>query len=876
MFIANDGSMVCQTDVGNIYRWSGLTTDYADGSKVWVPLLNNTSLAGQGPGGGAPVASNNIGGWEHVLAPNNSSVHLAIFTDVQANAGKSWIWYSTNSGATWGKSNIAFDNYSAASNDHQSGLYWGGDFKTCHYKIAIDPANPNVAYCGMPYNSGNSAGAYTTLNKSGGSTLATWTSVKTSGSTPIPGTATTGPSCGLAIDASSGTTTIGGQTVTNRIIIPIPNTGIYESTDGGNTFSEIAASAMGASNFWVTTGGFTAEGVYYCIVVHATIGGVWRYKSGTWTKISGGIPYATSSYDYYTFLLIDPRNNPTSKAYLSVFGPGGIGVGYTSTDANTGSPPTWNGATGGVATTMRSVSAYDIGYINDIFYQGSGGGFAYGVGAFVDANGVCWWPGNQSLFYVGTSDVDPTPVVGPLNYPDPFVSWSMGRGMEATVSDMAMVPPGGVYPIMATQDLGTPMRGTFTTYPLTMAVPNEEWTCSNVDYAASDPSFIVARITGQAGASAIVDGSKYSTNYGADGSWTALANYPSYNATIVAGISNGSGGAGHIVNVTSLPAGGIIRESAYIATNNLAGGAYGFVQPYGTSGTTGTGGVGTYIIDGSAVLVSPGTTLYSVQFVNAGQVVAVDHDHWVMCPAGYGPGTYQPVYTTNATGAATWANCGGLPSARWLHRSWVFGRNSRPFAVGYGVDQGTVWAWHTPYQSTGTGTLYRSTDSGANFSAIGTATVGLTDSAAICYAVPGFPNELWVTSQYSSSFNADLFHVTNANTSSATISAVTLPSGVAVVTAFTMGAPATPGGYPTLYLIGNSGGGGDGINRLYQGTYPGTGTTVTWVLYGPTGTAADLPAISQLVSFWAINGDPNVYGRIYAATTPVGFAYYNP
>lgn len=880
MFIANDGSMVCRADIGNIYRWSGLTTDYADAAKAWVPLLNVTSLAGQGPGGGDPVVADNPGGYEHVLAPNNSTVHGAIFADMQGDATKGWFWYSTNSGALWNKSNISFGNYSTATNEPA---------KFAQQKIAFDPANPNIVYVGTVRDDGLSAGAYTSLNKSGGSSLGTLVSVKTSGSTPIPDTVACSympqtnqssgvaitVSTGIAIDANSGTTTIGGQTVTNRIIIPIAGSGIYESTDGGDTFTEVAASAMGTADFYVSTGYFTAEGIYYCIVTSSTIGGVWRYRSGTWAKISTGVSAdvsypATYYYSGNTYLIVDPRNNSTSKAYLSVFGPNGFGVGYTSQNANTATAAsvTWTGATGGEIPTMKSES-YDIYYINDIFGQGLNG-YTAANGAAIDSNGICWWPGNQSLFYVGVSSSDSTPAGPPIysntGSANTVASWSMGRGMECTVAEDALCPPGGTYAVLAVQDLGAPMRGTFTTYPRTMAVPFQEWTNECLEYAASDPSFVVARITGQSGAHAITDASKYSTNYGVDGSWTELSAYPSYNATLTGSIS------GTTLTVTACT--GVIRESAYISSAALSGGSYyGIVQPYGTGGTTGTGGTGTYILDTSSTVASG--SLFSTQFVQGGQTVAVDHDHWVTVPSGFGGQDYVPTYTTNATGAATWATCSGLPSWKWTSRGWAFGGASKPLAVGYGSDLGTVWAWKVPNLTSGTATLYRSTDSGASFSSIGTQSVGITALGAYCLSVPGFPNELWVSALFVGGSPTDLWHVTNANTSSATFTAVNLPADANGVYNFTLGAPETPGQYPTIYLIGRLLG-TDTIKKLYKGTYPGTGSTVTWERYGPTGLQKDLPPVCQLQGWQSIRGDFNKYGRLYAPTSACGLAYYNP
>lgn len=868
MFIANDGSMVCRTDVGNIYRWSGKTTDYANPNHKWVPLLNFTSL------GASAKITQPMGGWEHVLAPNHSNVHLAIFGDIAAVSTKSWVYYSTDSGATWSQSNLSFSNSTTNSN--------GTTMKDAQQKLAVDPANPNIAYAGTMLGDGNSAGAYTTLNKAGGSSLATWTSVKSSGATPIPATSTctykpsanTTISAGVAIDASSGTTTIGGQIVTNRIIIPIAGSGIYESTDGGDTFTEIAATAMGTADFYVSGGGFTADGVYYCIVTNSTIGGIWRYASGTWTKIAGGAAgtYAASTfYQGNMFLLIDPRNNPTSKAYLSIFGPNGIGIGYTTTNANTGSPPTWTGSTSGYTGSLKSTT-YDLGWINYIFGQGSNK-FTFGVGAVIDLNGVCWWPGNQSLFYVGSSTSDPTPsgIISYTNSGFNLISWSMGRGMEVTVSQDSLVPPGGTYPILATQDLGTPQRGTFTSYPARQYIDFKEYTCENLDYAASDPSFVVARVTDQG--AAFDDVSGYSTNYGADGSWTQFTGNPTslWQAQITATVSNGSGGAGFILDVTAVASGTIFPYAQITGTSVGGGTYYGRVQPYGTNSTTGTGGTGTYYLDTSSLKASG--TVYAVTPIQGGQTVAVDSDHMVTAPAGLNTITLGqwviPAYTADR--GATWALCSGLPEGGWVPRPWSFGPTPKPFAVGYGVDLNTVWAC---LQKSGTIYLYRSTDKGANFSQIASWAASSACEGVYCLSVPGRPGELWVTGSFTGGSNANLWIVTNANTASATVTSVTKPTSATLPRRFTLGAPATPGGYPTIYYYGRLAGDPNSPNYLYEGQW--NGSAMTWGLFGPTGTIQDLPATCALAGVQSLRGDWSVYRRLYVSSGTAGFAYYNP
>ena len=456
----------------------------------------------------------------------------------------------------------------------------------------------------------------------------------------------------------------------------------------------------------------------------------------------------------------------------------------------------------------------------------------------------------------------------------------MGRGQEATVSQEALCPPGGTYPVFAVQDLGAPMRGTFATFPQTMFVQFHEYSNENLEYAASDPSFIVTRTTDQG--SAFADVSAYSPSYGADGTWVQITGNPTslWQATITASISNGSGASGTILNVTAITAGTVILPLSFVSDNALGNGAYyGHVLAYGTAGTSGTGGLGTYSLDTSSLLAST-PNLFVVVGIQGGQTVAVDHDKWMTVAAGYGAHCI-PAYTTNATTTATWALCSGIPEGYWMQRTWVFGNTSKPFAVGYGADLGTVWACLFPDGRAGAGggttaKLYRSTNSGATFSQIGTWSISASCEGVYCLAVPSFPNELWITGAWTGGSPVGLWHVTNANSASPTITSIALPlDGLSPIPrSLTLGAPATGGGYPTLYYLGYTNYGAP--QYLYEGQYSGSGTTVTWTLFGPTGTQKDLPISCQLCGIQSIRGDMNVYRRLYVSSNQSGFAYYNP
>lgn len=797
--IAPDGTMVCRTDVGNAYRFSGKCTDYADPTKKWIPLLTYAGL------GNTAIDAQNVGMWEHRIAPGNSAVHVAIFPDMAGSGTVGKLYYGTWDGAkvSWNPSNLSFANSSANSN---------GNLRRPYYKIAVDPANENVAYCGMPFNSGNSAGVYTSLNQSGGSTLATFNPVITSGVTTIPavasftynGSTTTNVlSCGLAIDPSLGTTTIGGQTVTRHIILPVAGNGIWESTNGGASFTEIAISAVPAFStgaFQVLTGGFNGGGVYYCIVQSSVSGawGIWSYASGVWTNITSGTYGSFSSFVINgAFLVINPYS---PNGYLSVTGPNGMGAGFTSTSANTATP-SWTGLTSGEIPSLLAVS-YDIPYVNDLFGQGLNA-FTDASSCAVDPNGNCWWGGNQSFFYLGTSGSNPVPS-GLPSYAPAYNTfwWSMGRGMEATVAQDAWVPPGGTYPILACQDLGGVLRGTFTGYPQHVFAAHNEYSGNSLESAANDPSFVVATITGQIGNSnGTVDAPAYSTNYGADGSWV-------------------SAGAG----VASLYAGGLpmaggqtvaVDHDNWVRIVQGTGGqAY---QPAFTQNATAA--TPTWALC---------TGLPSANFFNQSWS---NGNCFKPLAVGYGAdlGAVWALLISPAGTSATIYRCPDLRVASPSFSSiitWTIAASvNGPFLMSVPGFTGELWA--TARFTAGSGTNY------------------------------------------------GLWHIASANTGIASKVRITLPADADLPVAFCLGCPLTPGGYPALYYVGRQSGLGNNSPKfLYQGAW--NGTTVTWTRYGPTGTQQDLPPSCQLAGIQAIRASWDIPGLIFIASNQNGYAYYNP
>ena len=209
-----------------------------------------------------------------------------------------------------------------------------------------------------------------------------------------------------------------------------------------------------------------------------------------------------------------------------------------------------------------------------------------------------------------------------------------------------------------------------------------------------------------------------------------------------------------------------------------------------------------------------------------------------------------------------------------MMRGWSFGTTNKILAVGYGSDLGKVWAVMGT-QSNPKLTIYKSTDYGATFSPTAdTVTTSTNFVAPYLLSVPGYPGELWLACGATGGITDTLFHSKDSGDTWAAVARPTSPVTGYLPLAFSLGAPATPGGYPTLFGLFKYS--YSATPYLYYGTYnTGTGA-VAWNLLGSTGTAQDLPLGQQIAGIQSIRGDWNVYKRLYVASGQSGYAFYNP
>src|ERR1035437_9329220 len=204
--IAFDGTKVVKTDAGNAYIWDATLSPAR-----WRPLITSQTM----PSGDVSTPTYNItnwlfgGVWEVRIAPSNTNRLYMI-------NGRGFMFRSDDAGKTWIRTN--FTQVTASSFNPN------GSNKFTNQKIVIDPNNADVVYAGTAV-----AGVQYTLDAG-----VTWANVS---AFSLP---TAGLAAGLVIDRNSGTTTLSGVTVTKTIFLPYRGIGVYQSLDGGNSWTLIA------------------------------------------------------------------------------------------------------------------------------------------------------------------------------------------------------------------------------------------------------------------------------------------------------------------------------------------------------------------------------------------------------------------------------------------------------------------------------------------------------------------------------------------------------------------------------------------------------------------------------------------------------------
>jgi xyloglucan-specific exo-beta-1,4-glucanase len=542
------GLMYCRTDVGGAYRWD------AANSK-WIPLLDWCSEQEVSYQGVEAIA----------LDPQISSrVYMLVGTSY-FNSGKTAILRSDDYGNTFTET-IVTTKFQAHGN---------GMGRQTGEKLAVDPKNSNIVYCG------------TRLNGLWKSTDAgtTWTQIWNG----APGTDLLNDN-GVSFVALDSSSVSGG--ITQRIFFGVSrkgtNTNFYVSNNAGASFSAVTGGASSVTSIQPHRAIIASDTTIYITYAsddgpwNATAAGaIWKYDitGGTWTNIT-----------------------PAGYTGMSF---GGISVDPTTPNRVIASSVNqyW-GQYNGPST------AY-----GDRFFLSTDGGSSWtdliikGGGMTLDPNGVSWINEN-AMHWTGSIEFDPfntakawvtsgNGVFSCDNVDAASTIWKFNvKGLEETVAlDMQSIASGPVISAIGDYD---GFRHTDVTQYAPIHNP-KMGTTEAIDYAPLNPKIVVragAKMyysldTAKTWTQCTMNGSGGHVALSADGS--VFLHCPSNSSTIYRSVNRGLSWT--VVSGVSIagakPTADPINKNKFYAYNNSSGRimiSTNAGASFASSGTVGTNG----------------------------------------------------------------------------------------------------------------------------------------------------------------------------------------------------------------------------------------------------------------------------------------------
>jgi xyloglucan-specific exo-beta-1,4-glucanase len=455
-----------RTDIGGAYRWNQST-----GS--WTPLLDWVGQSNWGWNGVVSIAPD-------PLNANKVWAAVGMYTNsFDPNNGA--ILRSSDQGATWQSTALPFK--------------LGGNMpgRGMGERLAVDPNDDNILYLGAP----NGNGLWKSTD--GGVTWAKVSSFPNAGNYAPDPTDTTGYQSNtegipwVAFDSATGTK--GSPTKTIFAGVADLQNPIYESTDGGATWTRVAGQPTG----FIAHHGLVDPVNGFLYITTSTTGGpydgasgdVWKLNvaTGAWTQVSP-IPSSDTSNDYFGY----------SGLSLDAEHPGTIMVtGYSSWWPDTFIfRSTDGGATWKRLWTFTSYPDRSLSYTLDATSE-PWLTFNTAAAPPVPSPKLGWMtealsidPFNANRMMYGTGAT----LFGTTN----LTNWDSGgtititpvvKGMEETAVNALISPPSGPPLVSALGDLDGFVHSSLTTVPSAMFDQPNLTSGDSLDYAELAPADMV-------------------------------------------------------------------------------------------------------------------------------------------------------------------------------------------------------------------------------------------------------------------------------------------------------------------------------------------------------------------------------------------------
>ncbi|HEY2759471.1 MAG TPA: hypothetical protein VGI75_01970, partial [Pirellulales bacterium] len=604
------------------------------------------------------------------------------------------------------------------------------------------------------------------------------------------------------------------QTILVGLSSNLPGSNIFESTDGGSTWTQIDNPGGPTSQYPMRAAFDSADdgNVYFTYSNQlppegtiATTGGVWRYNltSTTWSNITPAMPSGASTSGFVG-LGVDAANPGTVVVTTFDHYNGGDFI-FRTTNANAATP-TWTSLYGGTGTRNTTGSPYMAAFTDGI------GNWA--ATAAID-------PFNPAHIVYGTGQGLWTTLSGnsatTLTAPNSWYFLDYGIDFTAVIGLSAA--PSGVPLFSAVGDINGFAHSTLTSSPAAGAIlpGGSIGNMDSIDFAGTNPKLVAA-----VGTTGNRDGG-FSTNNGA--SWTEFPAEPS-------NVTNGGG----TVAVTS--SGGL---SMIIVWSPSSNGAF-FSTNNGSSWTMSSTGSALSISSLTRSSTVATATVASNAGLAAGQAITISG----ASPSGYNGtftitslvGSTQFRFTVSSSLAATATGTilatPGLPTG-----GRVFADRQTPGDYYYYVSN----------------KLWFSNNGGVTFTQ--QPSTSLPSGGAIAVN-PFASGDLWVAA------GSGVFHSSNFGSSWTKVGTLNSTNS-----RMALGAPAPGQTTPAIYIAATIGG--------FLGYYRSDDGGVSWVQINDANHQwGGFVTFDNGGSFGLMAADPNVYGRVYIATNGRGVSVGNP
>lgn len=439
------GLAYARTDVGGFYRWD-------DASTRWIPLTD-AFPASQG---------NDLGGESIAPDPVDPGIVYAA-AGMYLTGGNGVILRSTDQGATWTANAI--------------GIPMGGNNtgRGMGERLAVDPSNHAVLFFGSRSN-----GLYASTDSA-----TTWTPVV---SFPTMGDATFG--LPVVVFDPTGGSAAGSKNVYVAAAARSAGSNLYRSTDGGATWTVVAGGPSGLMVHHASLGSDGRLWLAYSsdygpnnVSGGTLVGQVWNYAtaSGTWTNVT---PPAANWGGMSGGISVDAQNpQHVIVSTLDWYAPDRI---LATSDGGS----TWQVIAQPPINGNPRGSTYDVQGAQ--YWLSRGANIGTNATNWVEAVALDPFVSNRAMYGTGAGIWTSTNIGAATGANGQGVTWAfLDKGLEETVPSALVPTMDGAF-LGAVGDLGGMRNTNLDVYSTTGEYTNPvDGRTASIDYAASDPDFVV-------------------------------------------------------------------------------------------------------------------------------------------------------------------------------------------------------------------------------------------------------------------------------------------------------------------------------------------------------------------------------------------------